>query len=86
MKTKPMGWVNEDYEMQLARTGTLTVNLDATPQGEPATTPICLLSPSTCDKVREFLEHIVKDGGVVIEEIEECKRAAELLKLLPEVE
>lgn len=79
MKTKPHGCVNENYEMELARTGTLTVSLDTTPQGEPATTFICLINPATCDKVRKFLQNVESGVGYT------RQQAAELLKLLPEV-
>ena len=44
--------------------------------------PICLLSPSTIDKVREFVEAMRKRDL----NQSEIYYAAELLKLLPEVE
>lgn len=46
------------------------------------TEPVCLIPPSTCDRVREFVEAMRKRDL----NQSEIYYAAELLKLLPEVE
>ena len=44
--------------------------------------PACLLSPTTCDRVREFMEIVAKEWPTTLL----GSKAAELLKLLPEEE
>lgn len=79
-KTKPHGYTFErDPIKKLSECDWIRVwpfeNKDA---GE--TTPICLISPATCDKVREFVEAMRKRDL----NQSEIYYAAELLKLLPE--
>jgi hypothetical protein len=48
---------------------------------------ICLVKPSTCDKVREFLERVERENySARLGDTDFNAVAAELLKLLPEVE
>ena len=83
-KTKAHGFVNEDWKEQLdaGKYDTVGPYIWRKPYGLPGATPICLLPPSTCDKVREFLEHQIVTRCFP----QEAAAAAELLKPLPWVE
>lgn len=81
MKTKPHGYCCYSEQVELI-TGKFPISIQLEISTKPTPffgEPICLLSPDTCDKVREFLRNIESGVGYT------RQQASEILKLLPEV-
>jgi len=76
MKTKPDGWIQPTKP---TFTNYRTVMDNGSREFH---VPTCLIHPDTVDKVREFLTEFMEVDGLP----HWTKDAAELLKLLPEVE
>jgi hypothetical protein len=81
MKTKAHGWISHEWRGLLDGDG--FVELLRTSSKYPIEEPVCLLPPSTCDKVRAALEDALRDPEIAESEL--GSEFAELLKLLPEV-
>lgn len=76
-KTKATGFVCENWHFELTKYEGCSISRDAK---QHWTEPVCLLSPSTIDKVRDWLMGFRQLG------VPENVQAAELLKLLPDCE
>lgn len=88
MKTKPHGYAHRILlglftNPQVGSPGILEIYC-AKGDGIAVTEPVCLVSPATCDRVREFIEE-VRDVASNLFNNPLHDKADELLKLLPEV-